>query len=223
MEIANTQAAQFANTSQTAEAKLSENYDNFLKLLTTQLKFQDPLSPLDSKEFVGQLVQFSQVEQAIATNKKMDELLALQQGNLTSVGLGYIGKTVEAKGDLAPLADGKAEFNYTLTEGASATAIAIINGQGQAVYTTQGETEAGQHNFVWDGTDFNGNEAPEGVYRFVATAVNKDGDQIGVSTSAISRVTGVENGETGLLLQFGDVRIPFESVISVMETPLPPV
>jgi flagellar basal-body rod modification protein FlgD len=215
-------AAQSGATSQVAGKKLAENFDNFLKLLTTQLKFQDPLSPLDSKEFVGQLVQFTQVEQAIATNKKMDQLLALQQGNLTSVGLDYIGKTVEATGDVAPLTGESAEFSYTLTEGAASTAMAIVNGQGQAVYTTQGETEAGRHGFVWDGLDNDGNALPEGPYRFVVTAVNADGDQIGVSTTTIAQVTGVENGETGLLLQFGDVKVPFENVVAVKETPQPP-
>ncbi len=58
-----------------ALASLSGDYSNFLTLLTTQLKNQDPLSPMDSTQFTQQLVQFSAVEQQINGNKKLDQLI----------------------------------------------------------------------------------------------------------------------------------------------------
>jgi flagellar basal-body rod modification protein FlgD len=70
----------------TATAKNSMDYDSFLKLLIAEMKNQDPLSPKDSSEFVAQFASFSQVEQAIRTNQKLDELLSVssfaQTGNL---------------------------------------------------------------------------------------------------------------------------------------------
>jgi len=60
----------------TATAKNSMDYDSFLKLLIAEMKNQDPLSPKDSSEFVAQFASFSQVEQAIKTNQKLDELLS---------------------------------------------------------------------------------------------------------------------------------------------------
>jgi flagellar basal-body rod modification protein FlgD len=210
-----------ATTSQVAETKLAESFDNFLKLLTTQLRFQDPLDPLNSNEFVAQLVQFTQVEQAIATNKKMDQLVALQQGNLISVGLDYIGRTVESNGETAPLRGGKAAFSYTLNANSVATSIAIFNAEGQAVFTTAGETATGRHDFIWDGLDGNGDPLPEGAYRFAVTALNEDGEQIQTATTATAQVTGVENSATGLLLLFGTVKVPFENIVSVRETPPP--
>ena len=54
-----------------SQTKLAEDFDQFLKLLTTQLQYQDPLDPMDSGEFTNQLVSFSQVEQSISTNKNL--------------------------------------------------------------------------------------------------------------------------------------------------------
>lgn len=208
-------------SSEVAKSKLAENFDDFLKLLTTQLRYQDPLSPLDSTEFVGQLVQFSQVEQSINANKNLEKLLALQQGNLISVGLGYIGRTVEANGEFAPLVDAKAEFSYTLNENATATTIAIADADGRVVFSSLGETGAGRHEFVWDGLDNNGDALPEGIYRFVVSALNKSAEQIGTTTTTTAKVTGIENSETGLILLFGNVKVSFEKIISVRETPPP--
>ena len=61
---------------ETAAADLASDFDTFLQLLTTQLKNQDPSKPFDSTEFVGQLASFSAVEQQIATNSKLDALVA---------------------------------------------------------------------------------------------------------------------------------------------------
>ncbi len=222
MDISSIATAQpSAATTNVGEAKLAENFDNFLKLLTTQLRYQDPMSPLDSNEFVGQLVQFSQVEQSINTNKNLEKLLALQQGNLISVGLGYIGKNVEANGEIAPLVDAEAEFSYTLNENAAATTIAIADAEGKFVFSSTGETSAGRHKFVWDGLDNNGNALPEGDYRFVVSALDKNAEQIGTTTTATAKVTGIENSENGLLLLFGNVKVPLEKIVSVRETPPP--
>jgi len=58
------------------ETGLASNFETFLKLLTTQLKNQDPLSPMDTESFTTQLVQFSAVEQAIKTNRQLEQLVS---------------------------------------------------------------------------------------------------------------------------------------------------
>ena len=62
----------------TSGASLAETFDTLLTLLTTQLQYQDPLDPMDTNEFTSQLVEFTGVEQAISTNKKLDQLISLQ-------------------------------------------------------------------------------------------------------------------------------------------------
>ena len=87
---AQTQQAQ--SQSKLATAGLADNFDTFLTLLTEQLKNQDPLDPLESEQFVQQLVQFSSVEQQIASNESLEALLALQQSDAQLKALDFIGK-----------------------------------------------------------------------------------------------------------------------------------
>ena len=86
-------AAQSA-ASQAQKAQLNQDFDDFLTLLTTQLQNQDPLEPMDSNEFTNQLVQFSQVEQQLATNDLLEDMRALSVLNTTQLGLGFVGMDV---------------------------------------------------------------------------------------------------------------------------------
>ena len=82
-------AAQAAATS--AKSAVNVNYDSFLKLLVAELKNQDPTKPMESTEFVAQLATFSNVEQNIQSNEKLDELL--RAGFLQQAG-SLIGRTL---------------------------------------------------------------------------------------------------------------------------------
>src|SRR3954463_16543358 len=99
---ATSSAANAATTSSTgsnttdALNKLSGDFNNFLTLLTTQLKNQDPLSPMDSTQFTQQLVAFTGVEQQINTNAKLDTLIGLDKSSLMTGAASYIGTEVEA-------------------------------------------------------------------------------------------------------------------------------
>lgn len=86
----NSTSTQTNGTSSTPQSS-GLNYDSFLQLLTAQMKFQDPTKPMDATQFVAQLASFSNVEQAIKTNSKLDSLLVSQ--SLGQVD-GLIGKTV---------------------------------------------------------------------------------------------------------------------------------
>jgi flagellar basal-body rod modification protein FlgD len=75
----------------TTSTKATLDYDSFLKLLTAQMKFQDPTKPMDSTQFVSQLASFSNVEQSIKMNSKLDALITTSSLNQAD---GLIGKTV---------------------------------------------------------------------------------------------------------------------------------
>src|ERR1044071_9903433 len=77
--------------------KLAKDLDSFLLLLTSQLKNQDPLSPMDSTEFTNQLTQFAQVEQQINLNASLNNLIGLTQQSIVSNAVNYIGKTIEGE------------------------------------------------------------------------------------------------------------------------------
>ena len=213
---------QTAQTGGAASSKLAENFDTFLKLLTTQLKNQDPLEPLKSSEFVAQLVQFSQVEQSINANKNLEKILAAQSANQAAASLSYIGKTVAAKGNTVPLKNGNAEFTYALAEKAESTLIIITNDKGDLVFSAQGNTDAAKHGFVWDGLDKNGNQAPDGAYKITVSARTADDDIIDTTINVVAQITAIDTTGDELFLVSGDVKLQISDVVSVRETPTTP-
>lgn len=66
--------------------------EDFLKILLTQLNYQDPLKPLDNQEFLAQMAQFSSLEQTRQLNDRIDTLLSIQS---SSQSIGLLGKTVD--------------------------------------------------------------------------------------------------------------------------------
>ncbi len=201
-----------------AKASLTETFDDFLKLLTTQLQYQNPLEPLDSNEFVAQLVQFSEVEQSISSNKKLEQLLELQSANQSVLAIGFIGRTIEAEGDTAPLGVNGIEFTYTLNHLAESSLLVVLDADGQVVTSSAGGTSPSKHSFAWDGLDSAGNRVSDGNYRLAVAARDANDENIGITTGVVSRVTGIETGENGLLLSLGTVLVPIEKVVSIRES-----
>jgi hypothetical protein len=111
-----------AATQNAATKQLSGNFNTFLTLLTTQLKNQDPMSPMDSSQFTQQLVQFSQVEQSINTNDNLKTLISLTQGRSASDAVSYLGKTATITTGDAPLSNGNADWSYALGGASTGTA-----------------------------------------------------------------------------------------------------
>ncbi len=199
-------------------ATLTGDLESFLLLLTTQLKNQDPLEPLDSNQFAAQLAQFATVEQAIKTNDNLNSLIGISKAGQTAAAVSYLGKTIEAEADIAPLIDSKAEYGYTLPSTATSVTLAIANDQGKVVFSTTGETAPGRHSFVWDGVDNQGNEVEPGNYRLLIGAVDADGEQIPLKTRIVGRVDGADTSGDTINLLIGGVSVALDKVLSVKET-----
>lgn len=197
------------NSSNTANSgankTLSADMDTFLKLLTTQMQYQDPLDPMDASEYTNQLVQYSNVEQAIKTNTKLDNLLNLSIYNLGVQAAGYVGKTVQALGDMMPLDNGVAKATYTLNKNVQECTIVVKDKDGKVVYSEAGEKSSGAHDFVWDGKNLAGEQMPDGAYQItISTAVPNGESDATVTTTVFGRVTGVASDDTGIYLGLGD-------------------
>ena len=218
-----TTASSLAASQQTTASqsnKLSQDFDDFLVLLTTQLQNQDPLSPMESTEFTNQLVQFSQVEQQINQNNKLDQMLALQLASTSTVALGYVGLDVSYIGDLFYTdGTGSSDINYALDTDAASTKVHIKDATtGEVIRTLDGELGAGNHLITWDGLDDNGEAVEPGNYRVTVDSLDKDGNAVATSTAVTGRVTGIEsvNGVIQLLLK-GDAIVSVSSVINAKE------
>src|ERR1700742_516134 len=96
----------------TAVSQLSSNFSTFLTLLTTQLKDQDPTSPMDSSQFTQQLVEYSQVEQQIDTNDNLKTLISQGQSQGSAMATTYLGKKVTITNGQSPLTNSKATWDY---------------------------------------------------------------------------------------------------------------
>ncbi len=202
-----------------ASQSLAETFDTFLALLTTQLQNQDPLDPMESEQFTEQLVQFTGVEQAIATNDKLDQLLGLQADNQLNSAVSYIGKTAEFVSDKLLLSNGTAKISYGLESSAAQTTINIVDASGRVVRTVNGETGADRHEFIWDGLDGNGSELPDGVYNFSVTAVTADDETIDTVTAATGKVTGVEIVDGVATLIMGELGgVTFDQLFAIRES-----
>ena len=194
-------------TSSTNEssAQLSADMNTFLQLLTTQLKYQDPMDPMDTAEFTNQLVQYSSVEQAIQTNEKLDTLMSLNIANLGAQAVSYIGKTVQVLGDVMPLEGAKAKATYTLDKDVLSSSIVVKDMSGNIVYTQNGEKTSGTHEFTWDGKDSNGKQLEDGAYQIVVTTKVADGETAAsVTTTIFGKVTGVASDQNNIYVGLGD-------------------
>lgn len=194
-----------SNTSQSASNQLSADMNTFLTLLTTQLKYQDPLDPMDTAEFTNQLVQYSSVEQSIQMNSKLETLLSLNISNLGAQAVSYIGKVAQVLGDVMPLENGQAKATYTLDKNVESAVVTVKDMNGKIVYSEQGKITAGTHDFEWDGKDADGNQLEDGAYQIVvSTKVGTGETAATVTTTIFGKVTGVASDSNGVYIGLGD-------------------
>ena len=193
-------------TTNSSRQTLSADMNTFLTLLTTQLKYQDPMDPMDTAEFTNQLVQYSSVEQSIQMNEKLNNLLSLGISNLGAQAVCYIGKTAQVLGDVMPLQDGKAKATYTLNKDVQSVTIMVKDMNGKVVYTATGEgTTSGTHEFTWDGKDSNGNQLEDGAYQIIVSPKVGSGETAAtVTTTVFGKVTGVANDSDGVYIGLGN-------------------
>jgi flagellar basal-body rod modification protein FlgD len=202
-----------------SRSTIAGNFDTFLQLLTTQLKNQNPLDPLDTNQFTQQLVQFSSVEQQLKTNEFLSSLVQANANSINSNAVTYIGKTVGASGTRSELANGKAVWNFSLPEAANVT-VTIKDSDGNVVYTETGDLAQGNGTFTWDGKDSAGNIKPDGTYSITMTGTNGEGKNVSISTQTSGVVTGVDftGSEPVLLIGANGARVNLSGVTSVKQT-----
>ena len=178
---------------------IAGNFQTFLTLLTTQLKNQNPLDPLDTNQFTAQLVQFAQVEQQLKSNDQLSTLVSLQKTAQSTQALNFVGQTVAVDGDTAPLKNGGATWRLSAAKPATAT-VNIMSSTGQTVYTATRALSAGDQPFTWDGKDASGRQWPDGNYKISITATDAAGQAVAVPTEIQAMVDSADLTETPPML-----------------------
>jgi flagellar basal-body rod modification protein FlgD len=216
-DAVNALAASGTETQSTkAKSTLAADFDAFLLLLTTQLKHQDPLSPLEPTEFTSQLVQFASVEQQITANENLEKLVGIQNAALASSIIGFVGTDIEAEGTQVPLQDGTGKFTYELSKNAKNVIITITDTSGKVVLAKAGDNTAGLHEFIWDGKNTSGQPVADGAYNLSVSAIGFEDEAVTTTVHIFGHVTGVSMAN-GTSLNVGGAEIPLEKIISITE------
>jgi flagellar basal-body rod modification protein FlgD len=183
-----------ANEANTKKTEL--NQEDFLTLMITQLKNQDPFKPMDPAQYVGQLAQFSSVSGLADMKKSIATLTDSLRGNQVLDGASLIGRTVMANGNdiYLPEASGDTPRGpqgiIDVPAGASSVQLVVKDPSGALVRTQTLETTRGLQGFSWDGTRNDGSAAPAGNYKIDVVA--KVGDKnVSLQTSVAARVASV--------------------------------
>lgn len=207
----------------TSKQSLADTYSQFLTLLTTQLKNQDPLDPMDSKDMTNQMIQLSNTEQQIAQTDKMNEILKINQASAVNSALGYIGKEVDYVGGETEFKGNPVNVKYYLDKDADAVKISVLDKDGKVVTSLDGNLKAGGHNIVWDGKDRSGNIVPAGDYKIEVGAQDKEGKAVKTTTIVPSTVDGIETAGGQLLLVIGNQKVAIGAVQAVRDKTSAPV
>src|ERR1700693_4352486 len=180
-----------AGTTDVASQQIAGNFNTFLQLLTTQLKNQNPLDPLDTNQFTQQLVSFAGVEQQINMNTQLKTMVALEQTAQATQALNFVGATVAVSGSNAQMTNAQAQWTYAPTSAANAT-FTITNSTGQTVFSQTGVVQPGAQQFTWNGVGNTGQQWPDGNYTLNVTATAQTGNSVAVPTQINGVVSSVD-------------------------------
>jgi len=208
--VAGTAAAEGRKTN------IAGDFDTFLRLLTTQLANQDPLSPMDSNQFTEQLVQFASVEQSVAMNDKLEAIQTSLAADRFGAGAGYLGRAIEARVSTLRLGrTGTASFAMNVAEQPAQLAVNVKNASGKTIAQLLPPPAAGAQTVVWDGRDKDGLRAPAGTYHVEVAAADAAGTPIPVSTHLSGIVDAVESEDGTLFLDVAGHRVALSDVTAV--------
>ena len=206
-------------TSAAAKSTAEEQKGQFLNLLVTQLRYQDPMNPMQGTEFTQQLAMFSSLEQLININKSLAGLGSLQSAFAQSQAVGMLGKQILAEGNTVTVSGGTASnLAFSLDQASTDTMANIFGPDGKLVGVFDaGEKGAGLHTIAFPAVDQQGNQMADGTYTFSVLAFGADGKPIQPKTFSSGIVQGVKFAQDGTLLTVGTKDLPLSSVVQITE------
>lgn len=195
-------------------SSLTSNMNDFLKLLMTQLRNQDPTTPMDTTQFTAQLVQFASVEQQVNINTGVQSLIQLAQSNNVLQASSLIGKTVTANATQISLLNrtGSIQFNAPAAEPVTVT---VTGTNGATVAQASLTGAAGQNTWTWDGKNSSGQQQPDGAYTVTVMGGPAGATPIAIPFTVTGPVTGVVAQKNAELVRMGQLTLPVSSIQSV--------
>jgi flagellar basal-body rod modification protein FlgD len=184
-------AATRSSTSPLAATSATQIQDRFLTLLVTQLKNQDPLSPMDNSQITTQLSQISTVSGIDKLNDTVSSLASALAASQTMASVSMIGRQIMAPGSTLTLAEKRAAGAFELAGAADRVTVSVIGPAGDTVRKLElGPAGVGLRTFNWDGSAQDGRQAKDGNYTFKVDAV-QNGKAVSATAYTLGTVTGV--------------------------------
>jgi flagellar basal-body rod modification protein FlgD len=195
--------------------------DDFLRLLVTQLRNQDPLDPLDQNEFMAQTAQFASLEQLMAISSSLDELKATSAASGLVQASALLGKRATAAGrDVAFDGVTPAALPFALDRVAGEVSVEVLDAQGRRVrQMSLGPRAAGAQAVEWDGADDQGQRVAPGTYFYRVSAAGEGPEGAPRVTVVEGEVTGFEMLGGRLVLHVGAALVRQEDVVSLLAGP----
>jgi len=202
------------STSTDALASLGSNSTEFLTLLTTQLKNQDPSSPTNTDQLTTELAQFAGVEQQVQTNTNLGKLISLTQEEQVTDSQALVGQTAQATTNALPLQNGQASFTFD-TSTADPVAVAITDSSGKVVKTDTLTSQAGTNTYSWNGVSDSGTQLADGAYYVAIEDQGTSGSQAAITPTISGTITGVSLNSGTVDVSMGGVSVPMANVIGL--------
>jgi flagellar basal-body rod modification protein FlgD len=206
-----------ADATAPAESKpvISADFNMFLKLLTSQLQNQNPLSPMDTAQFTNQLVQFAQTEQSIQQSGTLKTILAKLTSAELAQASSYIGRDARFDTQVAGLtADKPATWYYRYSQ-MPATLEAQIKDAKGFVVKTMAIDPATNGKIVWDGSSSLGSKAPEGNYTLSLVAKDFNGGTINGAVTAAGTITSAMMLDGRTIVTVNGANYPLDALLSI--------
>jgi flagellar basal-body rod modification protein FlgD len=188
--------------------------DDFMKLMSAQLKHQDPISPMKNEQMAAQLAQFSALEQMMNVNQNLEKMAAGQKPSEHMIAASLIGKRVTTDSNHVSLEkDGQPEISFHVPTDTQQLNLAVVNSKGEVVREFDlGGMKQGQQSVRWDGKNSKAQPQAAGDYNFRLSAIDKDGRPVQFNTDSSGLVTGVtfEGGKSILLVD--GKKVPIDKV-----------
>ncbi len=178
------------SASAAANASFGSEYNSFIKLLTAQVRNQDPMSPMDSTQFVEQLATFSSLEQLVNSNTALSNIASMI-GDLNGLMASqWLGEDVTFASSFMPFTGSDATFSYEAPEGITKSVLTVKDTDGNAIWTETLDAE--ETVFSWNGQLTSGGMAAEDeMYEFVIDYYEDNSFKGTAVPNVITKVTDI--------------------------------
>ena len=166
--------------------------DDFLKMLTMQIRYQDPLNPMSNDQFAAQLAQFSQLESLNNINENIQTQILMTQSMNNSFMVNMIGKDVKSYGNMLRYEGEPVKMDFELYSDAQNVTVKILDYSGKEVGLVNATgLRMGERSVIWDGTLKDGSKAAHDTYTYVVEAKTREGHTISYEAMNNGIVSGI--------------------------------